>query len=127
MVLRRGDALPDFPFDASLFTAGYLALNRVPRHKALPEPVGRVTAGAAADTDTLASVIRVGGSPSGHKVFWMRIMAHEDELRRAQATGSPGQEEFESSSARYLAERLVEIGLLICWLFIAAKYLLGVI
>jgi len=54
-------------------------------------------------------------------------MAHEDELRRGGATNSPGQERFESPSARHLAERLVEIGLLISWLFIAAKYLLGVI
>ncbi len=54
-------------------------------------------------------------------------MAYEDELRSAQATDSAGHERFESPGAGHLAERLVEIGLLVCWLFIAAKYLLGVI
>jgi len=54
-------------------------------------------------------------------------MAYEDELGRTETADSAGHKRFESPSARHLAERLVEIGLLICWLFIAAKYLIGVI
>lgn len=54
-------------------------------------------------------------------------MAHEDEARGAAAIDPAGDEKFDYPSARHVAERLVEVGLLVCWLFIAAKYLLGVI